>query len=115
MVWDIPPKPFSIALKASIVLNLPALLMSIPIRMLFSARSDRSTFLASLPFVPLVWYGIGLWLDRLIGNVALPRNPDPTRRRIAAKTAAIFLFFGIVTISPLNHHREHMPIGREAQ
>jgi hypothetical protein len=105
MMFDVPPKPFSIALKASIVLNLPALLMSIPIRMFFSTTSDTSTFLASLPFVPLVWYGIGLWLDRLIGNVALPRNPHPTRRRIAAKTAAIFLCLGIMTISPIGLKR----------
>ena len=106
MMWDVPPKPFSIALKASIVLNLPALLMSIPIRMFFPTTSDTSTFLASLPFVPLVWYGVGLWLDRLIGNVALPRNPRPTRRRTAAKTAVIFLCLGIMTISPLHRHRE---------
>ena len=106
MMWDVPPKPFSIALKASVVLNLPALLMSIPIRMFFSTRSDTSTFLASLPFVPLVWYGIGLWLDRLTGNVALARKPHPTSRRIAAKSAAIFLCLGIMTLSPLNHHRE---------
>ena len=105
-MWDVPPKPFSIALKASIVLNFPALLMSTPIRMFFSTTSDTSTFLASLPFVPLVWYGIGLWLDRLIGNVGLPRNLHPTRRRMAVTTAAIFLGFGIMTISPLNHHRE---------
>jgi hypothetical protein len=105
MMWDVPPKPLSVPLKTSIVLNLPALLMSTPIRMFFSTKSDTSTFLASLPFVPLVWYSIGLWLDRLMGNVALPRKPHPTRRRIAAKAAAIFLCLGIMAISPLNHHR----------
>ena len=105
MISDIPPDPPPLALKLSIVLNLPAWLLSIPVEMFFSRVSKTRGFLASLPFVALVWYGIGLWLDRFMGYVDPPRKLGRNRRRIAATAAAIFLCLGIAIITPVNHHR----------
>jgi hypothetical protein len=104
LVWDV-PKPIPVAMKVAASLNLPALLMSVPFKMAFPATSDNKAIFASIPFVPLVWYGIGLWLDRLTGRVALPRRQHPRLRRIVVITTPILLCISIVSMTPLNHHR----------
>lgn len=55
------------AQKLAIVLNLPALVLAIPITLVLFRGSDMGLLDASVPFAPLVWYGIGRWLDRLLG------------------------------------------------
>jgi len=103
-MWDV-PKPIPVAIKVAAAVNLPALLMSVPFLMAFAPSSDSAAIFASIPFVPLVWYGIGLWLDRLTGLAAPPRRRHPTLRRIVVITAAILLCLSIVSMTPINHHR----------
>ena len=111
LMWDV-PKPIPGAVKVDAALNLPALLMSIPFKMAFPTTSDNATIFASTPFVPLVWYGIGLWLDRLVGFVALPRRRHPTVRRIVVITAAMLLYVSVLSMTPINHHRGADPYWR---
>ena len=104
-ISDMPPAPLTVAQKAALVLNLPALILSIPVVLAFSRSSNVGSLVASLPFVPLVWYGVGRWVDRLVGYVP---QPSQLRRKwswVFAIISAILVCLGIATLTPINHHR----------
>ena len=67
--WDptIEPKPLTAAQKLGLLLNLPSLLLAIPLAVTVFRGSDMGLLYAALPFVPLVWYGIGRWMDTTLG------------------------------------------------
>jgi hypothetical protein len=104
MVWEV-AKPIPIAMKMTAALNLPALFMSIPFKIAFPTMSDTGAILAAIPCVPPVWYGVGLWFDRLTGRVPLSRRQYPTLRGIGRTTAFVLLCLTLVGMTPLNHHR----------
>jgi hypothetical protein len=99
------PKPLTQPQKLAIVFNLPALLIAIPIAAVLFHGSDTGMLYGSLPFVPIVWYGVGRWLDGLAGYI--PRSPvlHSTVRRCFAGVSLFSLIMGIVCITPLYHHR----------
>ena len=99
-ISDMPPPPLTAAQKTALVLNLPALFLCIPALLVFSVGS----LLTSLPFVPLVWYGVGRWLDKLMGYVPQPRQLRRKWRWLFAILSAILVCLGIATITPINHH-----------
>jgi hypothetical protein len=99
------PKPLTQPQKVAIVFNLPALLISIPIAAVFFHGSDMGLLYGSLPFVPIIWYGVGRWLDGLAGYIPRPRVLHSTVRRCFAGICLFFLIMGILSITPLNHHR----------
>jgi hypothetical protein len=99
-------KPLTITQKLGILLNLPAVLMAAPIVVVFFRESDLALLYVSLPFVPLVWYGIGRWIDRLLGYIPPLRRIRRTWRGLFTFLSAGLLCISVVTVTPLNHHRE---------
>jgi hypothetical protein len=92
--------------KLAIVLNLPASVLAIPITFVLFRGSDMGLLDASVPFVPLVWYGIGRWLDRLLGYTPPQSCRAGVRRhRIFAVLFTGLLGLSIASITPLNHHQ----------
>src|SRR3954465_11931491 len=65
---------------------------------IFHIGSNHGGLLCSLPFVLLLWYAVGHWLDRQL-NI-LPRRPPGLAIRIASwtgiMTAAVLLAIGIM-------------------
>jgi hypothetical protein len=102
---DMPPPPLTVAHKAALVLNLPALFLSIPVVLAFPRSSDAETFFASLPFVPFVWYVVGKWIDRLLGYIPQPRRLRRKWQKFFAIISAILMCLGIAAATPVNHHR----------
>jgi len=99
------PKPLRPAQKLGIVLNLPALILGIPIALAFFQGNDIGSLYAAAPFVPFVWYGVGSWLDRLVGNIPPLAPQRRTWRGLFAVVSTILLCVGIASITPVNHHR----------
>ena len=104
-ISDIPPAPLTVAQKAALVLNLPALILSIPVVLAFSRSSNVGSLFASLSFVFLVWYGVGRWVDRLVGYVPQPCQLRRKWRWVFAIISATMVCLGIATVTPINHHR----------
>jgi|SRR5579864_183415 len=98
------PAPLSPAQRTAIVLNLPAFVLAIPITLLLFPGNAIGSMYSSLPFVPLVWYGVGRWLDRLLGYIPQPAKLHRGRRRAFALLSTFFLFLSIASITPINHH-----------
>ena len=103
--WDvIEPKPLTTAQKLGLLLNLPSLLLAIPLAATLFHGSDMGLLYAALPFVPLVWYAIGRWLDGLLGysaRLCLPR----ILRGFLAVPAGLVLCVSLACFTPLYHHR----------
>src|SRR5215469_7288598 len=77
--WEsIEPKPLTTAQKVSSLLNLPSLFLAIPFVAILRAETDMGMLYAALPFVPITWYGIGRWIDGMLGFIRerwwLPRS-----------------------------------------
>jgi len=104
-ISDTPAAPLTVAQKAAVVLNLPALILSIPAVLALSRSGNVGSLFASLPFVPLVWYGVGRWVDRLVGYAPQPRQLRRKWRWVFAIISATVLCLGIATVTPINHHR----------
>jgi hypothetical protein len=99
------PMPLTSEQKIAILLNLPAMFAAIPIAVVFFRGSDTGLLYAPLPFVPLLWYGIGRWLDRLLGHIPVSRRIHKTWRGLFAALSVGLLCLSIASITPLNHHR----------
>jgi hypothetical protein len=106
IAWEpMEPKPLVIAEKLGIVLNFPAFVLAIPITLLFFHGKDMGLWYASLPFVPLVWYGVGRWFDRLLGYIS---HSPPVRRtwyELFGTLSMILLCLSIATVTPIYPHR----------
>jgi hypothetical protein len=104
--WEpIEPKPLTPAWKIALLLNLPSLLLAIPVAAAVFRDTDAGILYAALPFVPLVWYGIGRWIDATLGWLT-PRRHVP--RSLSGPLAVIFtalLVLSALTVTPVNHHR----------
>ncbi len=105
--WEprLEPKPLNPAQKLAILLNLPALIAAVPIVMVFFPGRDIATLYASLPFVPLVWYGIGRWVDGLLGYISASSPRRGNWRRLFAVLSLSLLCLGIIMLTPASHHR----------
>lgn len=102
------PRPLSLPEKVAVILNLPALLVGIPLAAYAFHGTDLGLVYAATPFVPLLWYSIGRWLDIRMG--LLPARP---MRVAAAKivlvfmviTGLLFLLLGAATLFRASHPR----------
>ncbi len=104
--WEsIEPKPLTTAQKFSLLLNLPSLFLAIPFAAILLHGTDMGLLYAAMPFVPITWYGIGRWIDGLLGYVRkrwwLPRSLSG----FTALLSAGLLVLSACTVTPLNHHR----------
>ena len=100
------PKPLTPAQRVSLLLNLPSLLLAIPFAVILHHETDMGMLYASLPFVPITWYGIGRWIDGTLGFVRkrwwLPR---PLSGFIALLATGL-LVLSVCAVTPINHHRQ---------
>lgn len=104
--WEsIEPTPLTTAQKVSLLLNLPSLFLAIPFVAILHHETDVGILYAALPFVPITWYGIGRWMDGMLGFVGkrwwLPRSLSG----FMAVLATGLLVLSACTVTPLNHHR----------
>ncbi len=101
------PRPLNPAQRLAMVINLPALLLGIPIAATMFTGSDMALLYAASPFVPLLWYGIGRWLDIKLGF--LPHSSHRLVLRLLrgglALVAGVFLLAAVVALSRTSHHR----------
>jgi hypothetical protein len=83
------------------LLNLPAIAVAISIAALVDHYNGAVPlmFLATL-FVPLLWYGIGYWVDGQLGYIHRTLKPDsPVRqfaRGLSALGATFFLILSVI-------------------
>jgi hypothetical protein len=101
----IEPAPLSLVMKLAIVIDLPAFIASVPIAAFLFRESEMSLLYVSTFFVPLLWYGIGRWLDGVLGYRIRPAGEPGSWSALWAALSAIFLCIGIAAITPVNHHR----------
>ena len=103
--WEpMEPKPLLPAQKIAILLNLPALFLAIPVALMFFHGDDMASLYAAVPFVPLVWYGVGRWLDGLFGYVSRP-HAVPRWSGLFAVLSTGLLILSVLMVTPANHHR----------
>ena len=98
------PPPLKPIQQVGLVLELPAMFIAALIYAVLFPSNDSAWMYMSIPFVPLVWYVIGKWLDGLLEYG--PRLGLPgILRRILSVPAVIGLCVSIVGLTPLYHHR----------
>jgi len=97
-------RPLTLAFKLSIVLNLPAFFVGALLVAAFSRGSELSALWASTLFVPVLWFGIGRWLDGILGYRVRRLRAPVTWRAFWALLATISLLIGIASVTPLDHH-----------
>ncbi len=72
----ISPRTARIVTDVECGINLPVLAVPLALRAVFRIDASRALWLA-IPFVPVLWYAVGLWIDRRLGLV--PQNrPRPS-------------------------------------
>lgn len=96
--------PLSAVQKIALILELPAMYLAMLIGTLFFPQSDAAWLYASIPFVPLLWYAVGRWLDGLVGYRTRWHLPTILRVLLAVPTLGV-LGVSIVGFTPLYHHR----------
>ena len=94
------PKSLTSAQKLAILLNLPAIILGIPIALAFFHGNNIASLYGAVPFVPPAWSGIGRWLDRLLGHTPSLQRERRTWREVFAVLSTILLCLGIVSITP---------------
>lgn len=104
-ISDMPPKPLTIAQIIVLVLNLPALVLSLPIMVMLAPRGDVPLLLACVPFILVVWYVIGRWVDGLLGHIVQPRMARRTLSGVLAVVSTGLLVAGALILTPINRHR----------
>lgn len=95
--------PLKLGQRAAIFLDFPAVILAVPVALFFHG-DDAAIFYSSIVFVPVLWFGIGRWLDGLVGYIPRLRLPRLLRRLLAVAATALMLF-GIDISTPLYHHR----------
>ena len=101
----IEPRPLIPAMKVAVVLNLPAFFAGALVASVLLSGSELSLMYATSPFVLLLWYGIGRWLDGILGY--RPPSIRKTNRwnGIAVLLSGGLLCLSILVVTPMNHHR----------
>jgi hypothetical protein len=104
-ISDMPPTPLTFAQTTVLVLNLPALVLSVPTMVMLASRGDVPLLLACVPFILFVWYVVGRWVDRLLGVCGQPRMVRRTLSGVFVVVSTALLVVGILILTPLNQHR----------
>jgi hypothetical protein len=106
VAWEpMQPKPLTAAQKLAILLNLPAMVLGMPIALVFFHGNNVGSVYGAVPFVPLVWSGIGRWLDRLLGYIPPLQHERRIWRDVSAILSGFVFFAGSLSMTPVNHHR----------
>jgi hypothetical protein len=106
IVWQpMEPQQLTPEQRIAMVVNLPAMILAIPIAIAFFQGSPFGLMYAGLLFVPLVWYGVGRWLDRLFGFIPQSPKLHKTSRKACAVLSAFVLTMSVLGLTPVNHHR----------
>jgi hypothetical protein len=104
------PRALSPLEKIALILNLPALLIGMPIAVTLFHGNDFATLYAATPFVPLLWFFAGRWLDGQLGYIAArPERFVAARavgRRVAQIVGALLLLLSVASLTAINHHRD---------
>ena len=73
------PPPLKPVQKIALILELPAMFVAMLIGAVLFPRNDTAWLYTSILLVPLVWYGVGRWLDGLLGYGDRLRLPQILR------------------------------------
>ena len=103
--WQPEPQPMRPTQRAAMVLNLPAMILAVPVAIAFFHGNPLGLMYTTLLFVPLSRYGVGRWLDRLLGYVPQPLKLHKSWRTTFSVLSAFVLFMAVLGITPVNHHR----------
>jgi hypothetical protein len=98
------PRPLKPVQKIALILELPAMFVASLIGAVLFPRNDTAWLYTSIPFVSLVWYAIGRWLDGLLGYGARLRLPQILRGLLAVP-AGVVLCVSLACFTPQYHHR----------
>jgi hypothetical protein len=98
------PPPLKPVQKIALILELPAMFVATLIGAVLFPLNETAWLYTSIPFVPLVWYAIGRWLDGLLGYSARLRLPRILRGLLAVP-AGLVLCVSLAGFTPLYHHR----------
>jgi hypothetical protein len=98
------PPPLKPVQKIALTIELPAMFVAMLIGALLFPRSETAWLYTSVPFVALLWYTIGRWLDGLLGYGDRLRLPRILRGLIGVPAYAVLLV-SMAGLTPLYHHR----------
>jgi hypothetical protein len=98
------PPPLKPVQKIALILELPAMFVATLFAAVLFPLNETAWLYTSIPFVPIVWYAIGRWLDGLLGYRARFRVPKILRGLLAVP-AGVVLCLSLVGFTPLYHHR----------
>jgi hypothetical protein len=92
-VSDLPPYRPPVAAQWALAVNLPAVVASLPVLLMLwkSSPSNPITYMVIGLFVPLLWFLVGRWLDRVLGLL-------PAKRRPQRSPLAVLGFVGFLAI-----------------
>lgn len=86
-------------------LNLPALSIALILRAILKLGTNAGLWLA-LPFIPVLWYIVGLWLDRRLGWARRSAaTPSRIRRVSLAISFCAAVLFGIPLLQTIYEAR----------
>jgi hypothetical protein len=77
-----------IPLRLVVAANVPAVLVAFAIRAVFHFQL-RNPFLLAIPFIPLLWYPVGSWIDRRLGW-------SPSRKRVRNRLRDVLLILAVL-------------------
>src|SRR5450755_2880166 len=83
------PPPLKPVQKIALLLELPAMFVATLIAAVLYPLNEAAWLYTSIPFVPLVWYAIGRWLDGLLGYSARLRLPQILRGLLAVPAGLV--------------------------
>ena len=77
-----------IPLRLVVAANVPAVLAAFAVNAVFHFQL-RNPFLLTIPFIPLLWYPVGSWIDRRLGW-------SPSRRYVRTRLRDVLLVSAVV-------------------
>ena len=98
------PPPLKAAQKIALILELPAMFVASLIGAVLVPGSETAWLYTSVPFVPLLWYPIGRWLEGIFGYIPRLYLPRILRGLLAVPALGVLLV-SIGGLTPLYHHR----------
>lgn len=102
-----PPAPtWSPIVKAELILNLPATTVAPGFVGLFFPENSGDAPVVGITtlLAPLLWFWIGRWVDRQLGNIKQKQDRRRTRvfRKILRFLAFFYLLFSLLIFTPIN-------------
>lgn len=98
------PPALKPAEKIAILLDMPAFTIPALIAAFLFPQSEMAAFYLSIPMVPFLWYGIGRWLDGILGYMRRLHLHRTLRGLVGILGAGLFCVSAMV-FTPAYHHR----------